>query len=186
MPDSSTFATWLTNYLVVGALVLFGMHLHGRLRPKTFAQQLALIIEREQAKQLSPKQQKMRRFMKYGVMLPFAWMNWPLMVVFKLWYEYKQFQSKSSDEPQDRAQRHTVDEIESNHRQTDPQTGQTGLPFGQLNHRWETFKRHLQSGDEIWSFRSPGPALGIEASTVDGYVIVRHRKSVAFFWVSAD
>lgn len=185
MPDSAVLAGWLTQYLALGAVVLLAMHVHGRVRRKTFAQQLALLIEKAQLARLPPRQRRLRRFMTFGVILPFAWMNWPLMLVFKLWYEFRQWRMPKMDEPPcERLQRHTIQDLEARHRASDPLTGRQVLPFGDLNDHWEYFKRQQQPGDEIWSIRMSGQAVGLNTHDADGYAILRQGKAVAVFWTA--
>jgi len=209
--DLSTLKGWMILYLALGALVLLVVYVHGQLRKKTFAHELAIIMEKEQSKRLPFWKKILSKFAVAFVVLPVAWLVWPAVLFIKIRSEIrercrniedsresasysearrrpKKWASLKVDDtedfevrPDERLQRHTVEQVENLHRINDPMGAVPDLPFGHLNHRWDAFMALLQPDDEIWSFRTTRLPMDDEFSAFDGYVIVRHGKSADFF-----
>ena len=194
-------------YLALGALVLLVMYVHGHLRKKTFAHELAIIMEQEQSKRLPFWKKMLSKFAIVFVVLPVAWLVWPGALFIKirseirerrpnvqnsrqsaLYSEARRRQRKWAGlnvddtedfevRPDERLQKHTVEQVQALHRVIDPMGAVPDLPFGHLNHRWVAFMASLQPDDEIWSFRTTRLPMDDEFSASNGYVIVRHGKS---------
>ncbi len=64
----------------------------------------------------------------------------------------------------------------------EPQLGSEPVPFGLQNDKWQEFKAQLQSGDELWLYRSPDESW-MHLWGRAGICIVRKKKVIADFLV---
>lgn len=83
----------------------------------------------------------------------------------------------------------TTAEIESAETVVDPLGATPRIPFGHLNPAWETFKRSIQNGDQLWAFSAPWTSEWGRNEVRDGYVILRGETIGPHFltrWVFID
>jgi hypothetical protein len=82
--------------------------------------------------------------------------------------------------------RFELSEIEKKSIVEDPLKAVPPLPFGHLNHKWESFKSYLMSGDEVWSFSSIYNYRLSSKEKRSGFAILREHTVVAYFLTNIE
>ena len=67
---------------------------------------------------------------------------------------------------------HAIADIEAAEKVEDPLGAVPRLPFGHLNPAWETFKKTIHEGDQLWSFSAQWTTEWGNTETRDGYVVL--------------
>jgi hypothetical protein len=68
----------------------------------------------------------------------------------------------------------------------DPLKAVPSSPFGHLNHKWDLFKGHLTSGDEVWSFSSIYNYRVSSKEKRSGFAILRDQTIVTYFLTNIE
>jgi hypothetical protein len=89
------------------------------------------------------------------------------------------------DKP-DLIDRFELNEVEKQSIVEDPLKAVPSSPFGHLNHKWESFKSNLMSGDEIWSFSSVYNYRLSSSERRSGFAILRDQAVVAYFLTNIE
>jgi len=97
-------------------------------------------------------------------------------------FNFPPFQVEKSD----LIDRFELSEVEKKSIIEDPLKAVPSSPFGHLNHKWELFKSHLMSGDEVWSFSSIYNYRLSSKEKRSGFAILRDQTIVTYFLTNIE
>jgi glycerol-3-phosphate acyltransferase PlsY len=80
---------WLLVYLVFGALAMIVLWTKRASRQKTFANELAVIIDREFGQKKSARQRFLEKQLMPALAFLFAWLFWPFILVGRIWVAWR-------------------------------------------------------------------------------------------------
>lgn len=181
---------YLYWYIGVGVIVLLIVYISHRLTVKIDEPDLHAILE-----SINPDRDKWHYKLREIVLVPLfiailGPLAWPIFIYWKA----KEFFSKeisvetSVEEDQnlkvtraDLIDHHTVAEIESSERVTDPLGAVPALPFGHLNSAWNDFKSMAQATDEFWTFEAIWERRWRSKQKCRGYAILRGDEVIGYW-----
>ena len=86
---SVSWQHWLLVYLVVGALAMTILWTKRASRERTFANEVAVIIQRELDQKKSARQRFLEKQLMPASALLFAWLFWPFIVMGRIWVAWR-------------------------------------------------------------------------------------------------
>ena len=84
-----TWPQWLLAYLVFGALAMIFLWTKRASRQKTFANDLAVIMDREFGQKQSAGQRFLDKQLMPTLAFLFAWFFWPFIVLGRIWVAWR-------------------------------------------------------------------------------------------------
>lgn len=180
-----SFIRW---YLAIGAIIAVAVFLHHQLRNPRDEDRI-----RDKIDSMNPDSKKwwwrpMNKVLIPSLAVASVILIWPIAIYWKIKNSIDARQDKIREEARVFSvnQQHVlkmlpVEEVESSEIVHDPLGAVPPIPFGHLNAAWKNYKKQIQNGDQLWSFRATWTTEWGAKELWEGYVIEHNNDFGPYF-----